>query len=339
MKLALIGFGNVGQGFAEILQDKADELMRRHGFQASIVAVATRHHGTLVKADGLDIGALLAAARQGDLAYYPDAPNLQRDWSAERIAHESTADVLIEVSVTDLQSGQPAIHLIQTALNAAKHVVTANKGPLALACAELVSLARQRGRAFRYEATVMAGTPAIQMTLESLSGCRIHRARGILNGTTNYILTQMEAGATYEVALAQAQAMGYAEADPRGDVEGWDAAGKARILASILFGAQPDTPLETSGITHLTPDHIAEARAHNQRYKLIATVTPDEGRVAATPLSLDDPLAHVSGATNALTLETDLLGAITLIGPGAGRKETGAAILNDLLAIHRVTRL
>ncbi len=337
MKLALIGFGNVGQGFAQILQAKADDLAVRYGFRARIVAVATGRHGSLVHPDGLDLGALLAT--EGDLTRYPDAPRLLRDWPAERIAQEAPADALIEVSVTDLQSGQPATNIIRAALAAGKHVITANKGPLALAYSELADLARQKGRAFRYEATVMAGTPTIQMTLEALAGCHIHSVRGILNGTTNYILTQMEQGLDYATALAQAQALGYAEADPRGDVEGWDAAGKARILANILFNADPSFPIHTSGITHLRTEDIAQARAHNQRYKLIAAITPAGGQVAATPLPLDDPLAHIGGATNAVTIETDLLGPITLIGAGAGRRETGFAVLSDLLAIHRAQTL
>ena len=184
----------------------------------------------------------------------------------------------------------------------------------------------------------MAGTPALQVAEEALAGCSIMAARGILNGTTNYILTQMEGGLSYAEALDQAQTLGYAETDPSGDVEGWDAAGKVLILANAIFGsALTMNDLQVEGITNISQDDIAEAKASDQRYKLIAEVTADGGSVAPRKLRLDDPLASVGGAANAITFDTDLMGAITLIGAGAGQLETGYALLSDLLAIHRKT--
>ena len=252
------------------------------------------------------------------------------------IASECAADVLVEMSSTNLETAQPALDYCHQALDAGLHLVLANKGPVALAYAGLNAKARAKGLQMRYEATVMAGTPSIHLAEGSLAGCRILSARGILNGTTNYILTQMEGDMSYDEALTQAQALGYAETDPSGDVEGWDAAGKVLILANALFGSSLTmSDLDVSGITDISDSDIAEAKAAGQRYKLIAKATPQGGEVRARRLPLNDPLASVGGSTNAITLETDLMGNITLIGAGAGKLETGYAILSDLLAIRR----
>ncbi len=339
MKLILVGFGVVGQGFAEILQSKASWLSRERGFVPTIVGVVTATKGSLFLPDGLDSSALLAAAETGSFDAYPRHADLRRDMSVSDIIGAGIADALVEVSPTNLDTAQPALANCLQALDAGLHLALANKGPVALDLLRLRAKANAKGLQLRYEATVMAGTPIMQMAEEALAGCQIQAARGILNGTTNYILTQMENGMSYADALAQAQALGYAETDPAGDVEGWDAAGKVLILAGALFGRRLNmSDLDVSGITGLASDDIADAKAAGERYKLIAEATPDGGSVAATRLPLSNPLASVSGATNAITLDTDLMGAVTLIGAGAGKRETGSAILADLLAINRAAR-
>ena len=337
MKLILIGFGVVGQGVAEILQSKAEELRKRHQFAPAIIGVVTATKGNLYQRDGLDIGALLAAAQTGSFLGYPEQEGLHRDMTASDMIGAGAADVLVELSPTDLDTAQPALAYCHQALDAGQHLVLANKGPVALDYHGLRAKAAAEGLQLRCEATVMAGTPVMQMAEEALASCGISAARGILNGTTNYMLTQMEDGLSYAEALAQAQALGYAETDPTGDVEGWDAAGKVLILANALFGSHLNmSDLDVTGITNITSQDIAEANAAEERYKLIAEATPSGGRVQPTRLPLSDPLASVVGATNAITLETDLMGAVTLIGAGAGKLETGSAILSDLLAIHRI---
>lgn len=338
MKLLLIGFGVVGQGFAEILRDKSAELQRKHAFAATIIGVAAASKGSLYRPAGLDLSALLEAAAGGSFDGYPDAAGLRRGMTARDMIAAGEADVLVEVSPTNLDTAQPALDICHRALDAGMHLVLANKGPVALDYASLQARARAMDRQLRYEATVMAGTPTMRLAEEALAGCAIRSARGILNGTTNYILTQMETGMSYDEALAQAQELGYAESDPTGDVEGWDAAGKVLILANALFGGGLTmADLDVSGITAISAANIADAKAAGQRYKLIASATPDGGSVKATRLPLADPLANVGGSTNAITFETDLLGDVTLIGAGAGKLETGFAILADLLAIQRVT--
>lgn len=342
MKIALIGFGGVGQGLIEILRDKAEYLRAAYGFEARIVAVATRTRGSLVvpgdSPDGLDPAGLLDAIAAGSLYQYPNAASLERGWDAERIARESDAEVLIEASPTDLETGQPALSTCEAAFQAGKHVVLANKGPVAIAYDRLQGWAAEAGRLLRFEGTVMAGTPSIRLAQEALAGCDIIEVRGILNGTTNTMLSMMEAGIPYEDALAEAQRLGYAEADPTADVDGWDAAGKAIILSWLLFGkALTLAHMDVTGIRALTPDDIAEASAAGERWKLIARVTAQGGSVTPMRLPLSHPLANVGGATNAITYTTDLLGEVTLIGAGAGRQQTGFALLSDLLAIQRAT--
>ncbi|MFN8447178.1 MAG: homoserine dehydrogenase [Anaerolineae bacterium] len=329
MDIILIGFGGVGQGLAQILRDKEEELWRDHSFEAHIVGVATRSHGTLYHADGLDIDQLLKGIDQ-----YPDEPGLRRNWDAMRIVREGKADVMVEVSLTDLQTGQPALDLCRAAFETGKHVVLANKGPVAVAYAELQERARAAGAQLRFEATVMAGTPSIRLAMQALAGCKIASARGILNGSTNYMLTQMEGGKTYAEAQAEALALGYLEADPSADVDGWDAAGKGIILAAALFGRKLAlSDMSVQGIRAITPEQIAAAKAAGERIKLIVEVTPQGGKVAPTHLPVSHPLASVSGATNAITYATDLLGDVTLVGAGAGRLQTGFGILSDLLEI------
>lgn len=331
-RVIMIGFGSVGRGFAQIIQRKQAWLEAQHGVTITIVGIATRSN-CLYDQAGIDLVALLEAYERGATILPSTQP-----WSpAELIAH-SQADLLVEVSPTDLATAEPATSYIRAAIACGMHVITANKGPVALHGPELRALATERGLGFGYEATVMAGTPALRLGWGALAGCELHELRGIVNGTTNYMLSQMEHGMTYEAALAEAQRLGYAETDPTGDVEGFDAAAKAAILATMLMGGnlRPDD-VQRVGITKLTPENIATAAAANERWKLIARVTKTPAGISAsvepTRVPITHVLASVGGATNALTYTTDLLGDVTLIGPGAGGVATGFALLADILAL------
>jgi len=339
MDIALIGLGNVGRGFAELLRTKMTTLQADYGLEARIVAVATGSRGTLVDPDGLDLDTLLKVNAAGDLGAYPTSPSLERGWDSARIAAESTADVLIEAGPTNLDTAQPALSIVEAALSSRKHVILANKGPVALAYNIVKAQADEAGVMLRLEATVMAGTPVIRLGTQDLAGAKITAARGILNGTTNYMLGQMEAGKSYSDALRDAQAKGYAETDPSGDVDGWDAAGKLLILSAAVFGRSISLQdVDVTGISNLGADAVYGAAAAGKHYKLVATVTPDGASVQPIGIPSSDPLAGVAGANNALTYTTDVLGDVTLIGPGAGPRETGFALLSDLLDIHRLRR-
>jgi homoserine dehydrogenase len=335
MNLALIGFGTVGQGFAQLLRDKAADA-RFRSLDAHITVVVTRSRGALALESGLDSGLLLDAMAAGGLHVFPDLPGLRRDVTALDAVTLPGVDVVLDVTPSNLQNGHPSVDLGMAALAAGKHLVLANKGALVHGFERLNAAARASGRKLLYEATVMAGTPALRLAMQALAGCTLLEARGIVNGTTNYMLTQMQAGLPYAEALAEAQRLGYAEPDPTADVDGWDAASKAVILGAALFGRQfALNAMEVSGISHLTPGDIAAATAAGECWKLIARVTADGAWVRPTRIPLTHPLAGVAGPTNALTLTTDVLGDVTIIGKGAGGLQTGFGLLSDLLDIAR----
>lgn len=338
-RLALIGFGTVGQGLAEILLQKGDVLGQRYGVRFQVVAISDLMKGNLYHPSGLDLEEALAAVRRtGMLDGYPASPGLRQDWDSLTSIQQSNADTIVEVSWTDVQTGQPAISHVRAAFESGKHAVLTNKGPVALAYRELAELAKARQVQFRFEGTVMSGTPVIRLARTNLAGCEISEIRGILNGTTNFILTQMEAGQGYADALAEAQRLGYAEADPTADVEGWDAVGKVVILANVLMdGNLAIGEVERTGVSGLTIDDVQAARVAGERWKLIGHAWKEgdltRASVGPTRVPVNHPLAGVGGATNAITFTTDLLGDVTLVGPGAGRLETGYAVLGDLLDI------
>ena len=224
-KLAFIGFGTVGQGLAEILRDKRESLKRDEDFEAEIVAVSDLMKGSIYHPNGLEIDKVLQVLGEtGNLENYPAVPGLITGWDSFKTIRDTNADTIIEVSYTDVKTGQPAIGHCKTAFSSGKNIVMTNKGPVALAYRELADLAEKHNVHWEFEGTVMSGTPALRMPAAALAGNEINEVRGILNGTTNYILTKMETeGITYEEALKEAQTLGYAEADPTSDVEGYDA--------------------------------------------------------------------------------------------------------------------
>lgn len=336
VRLMIVGFGNVGQGMLQIMRDEASTFEDHFGVRFTIVAVNDMRLGSLYEPDGLPVQGLLDAAAAGDLSKVPAS---QRSWTVERMLAEAQADTLVEASFTDLQTGEPALTYIRRALMSGKHVVTTNKGPIALHFHDLHSLAQENKVRIGFEGTVMSGTPSLALGMKLLSAAGIQRIQGIFNGTTNFILSRMEAGCSYAEALAEAQALGYAEADPTGDVEGFDAAGKVVILSNLVLGASLNmASVDRTGITQLTPQDLQAAKLEGKRWKLIGTIEYIGDQIQASvqpmPLPVDHPLANVGGATNAITYTTRLLGDVTLIGAGAGRLETGYALINDLLAIH-----
>ncbi|MCK4765153.1 MAG: homoserine dehydrogenase [Candidatus Aminicenantes bacterium] len=334
-KIALLGFGTVGQGLCEILADKKNYLKEKYGFEYDIVAVGDMVYGNVYNPDGLDAAQMLLEAK--------DKKKFSKDvskWDNLTLIKKSNATVVCEMTYTDLETGGPAVEHCRAALEAGKHVVTSNKGPAALKYPEMAQLARDKGVQFLIEGTVCSGTPILNLADGPLAGCEITAIRGILNGTTNYMLTEMEKGMAYDEVLKIAQELGYAEADPTGDVEGHDARGKVTILANVVMGASlAVSDVSCKGITGITPADIEKAKKENARWKLIGSIEKKDGKliasVAPEMVPLAHPLAGVMGATNALTFTTDMLGDVTMVGPGAGRIETGYSILTDLIKIHR----
>ena len=341
-KLILIGFGVVGQGLTEILMNKKEYLKNNYDFEFEIVAVSDKINGSITNPSGLDPEKLLLLVNHNrKLDEYPDGI---KGMDVLATINSVDADIMIELTYTDVRTGEPATSFCKAAFKRDMHVVTSNKGPVSLFYDDLKSLANSRKLMFGIEGTVMSGTPVLNTALKSLAGCKISKISGILNGTTNFILSEMERGVTYEDALKKAQELGYAEADPTGDVEGWDALAKVIILSNVIMGGKvrfEDAVCE--GITKITSADVEKATAEGTRWKLIGKTRLNNNQIVAkvTPikLPLSDPLANVIGATNAITFQTDLLGPVTIIGAGAGKKETGFSILTDLLDINRSLNL
>jgi homoserine dehydrogenase len=341
-RIGIVGCGTVGRGFLEILDRKAAALEAESGFQARIVAISDKVKGSLISPQGLDIKKTLKALSRGSLlsSVDPEAA-LPRGTAAAKVIAACPADIILELTPTDIRTGEPAAEHIRSALRTGKHVVTTNKVPVALHLRELRELAARKKRLFRFEGAVMSGTPVFSLVEHGFAGNTLREVSGILNGTTNFILSKMEAeDMDYGEALALAQKLGYAEADPSADVEGYDALAKVVILANVLLGADlKPADIRPKGISGISRDMVRAAKAEGLRYKLVGfarrTGNGAEAGVAPRKLPLTDPLAGVMGARNALTFELDLLGPVTIEGPGAGRLETGQAVLQDLLAIHR----
>jgi homoserine dehydrogenase len=334
MRIILVGFGSVGKPFARILHQSNSELLQRFGLRPRIVAVVDRG-GAAVDSHGLDFEKICAAKlHSGSVSSIEDAG--RPGMTAMEVIDDVEADVVVEVSPTNLVNGEPGLSYIETALKRKRHVITANKGPLALAFPAIMELASYNNVHLRFSGTVGGGTPILDVGKKCLLGDRVASIRGILNGTTNYILTRMfEANTPMQTALTEAQAAGYAEADPTNDVDGLDSASKLVILANWVMD-RPITlkDVKIDGIRKIDVRDVAQAWKEGCVIKLIASINEDEVSVKPLTLPRTNPL-NVDGVLNAVTYGTTYAGEITIVGHGAGGVETSSAILRDLIDIRR----
>jgi homoserine dehydrogenase len=340
INLSIIGLGGVGRGFAELVADHGAALLDLHDIDLRIVAVSDAFLGFAFDPSGLDPRKLSALPRQpGSLAALAGG---QAEPDNLRAITEPVVDFVLEATVTDPLTGEPAMSHCNLAREAGKHLVTTNKGPIALDGRRLRREAVTNRLGFQYEGVVMSGTPVLRFGRECLAGCQIVGFRGILNGTSNFILGRIEEGATFEAALKEAQELGYAEADPSADIGGSDVRLKTLILAQEFLGFNgTHAEIAMQGIADLKEEDVRAAPAQGRRWKLIGEGRKGADRktllsVRPVALPLSDPLAGISGAMNAVTFGTDLLGDVTVSGPGAGRRETAFALLSDILATVRM---
>jgi len=334
LRIILVGFGTVGQSFVKLLSELQQTLQAEYGINPRVVAAADRG-GVAVNVKGLNLERLLEVKRaEGTVAAYPEGG--QRKTSIVRMIEETPAEVLVEVTPTNIEDGEPGMSHIMAALRSGKHVVTANKGPMALAFQALMELAEYNGVVLRFSGCVGGGTPVIDFAGKCLLGDKITSIRGILNGTTNYILTRMaEEGLSFEQALEEAQKAGYAEADPSMDVDGWDSACKLVILANWVLKRKVRLEnVKVEGIRGVTVEDVEEASARGERIKLIAYADEEELKVSPETVPVGHPLC-VSGVLNAVCFTSKYAGEETVIGKGAGGMETASAILRDLINIKR----
>ncbi len=329
-KLALLGFGNVGKSLARLLVDKADELENRYAITYSVTGIYTNRHGAALDPDGLDLEHALKAGDLRPLSKLP-VPTNGLDFILR-----SGADVLFENSPVNYETGQPAVNHIRKALELGMHAVTANKGPVVHAYRSLTHLAKQNNRNFFFESSVMDGCPIFSLFRSSLPAAKLLRFRGVLNSTTNSILTQMENGASFDQAVAFCQQIGIAETDPSGDIDGWDASVKVAALVTVLM----DTPLkpqqvDRQGIRHLGHTEIQQARQNGKRWKLVCSAeqTPSGiiARVAPEQVGLESPMFGIEGTTSIIQFETDVLGKLTILEENPGPHTTAYGCLADFI--------
>ena len=326
MRVLISGFGTVGQGFAEAVVLRKDFFKERYGKEVTIVC-AMDSSSYVSDQSGLSPGELLERKRSTGkvgTAGYEDPL---------KVMDSVEYDLLIEVSPTDIKTGGAGLTNIRHALESGKDVITVNKGPLALKFCELIALAKKNNCKFRFEGSVGGAMPIINLCRESLVGENILSIRGILNGTCNFILSKMDNGQSFEQALKEAQQMGYAEADPTNDIEGYDSACKVVILANSLFKKHVTfADVNITGITSITSEAISLAASHNMVIRLIGEVSRDRLEVSPRLVPKGHPLS-ITGTLNAAQVVTDLAGPITVSGKGAGKIETASAILSDLISI------
>jgi homoserine dehydrogenase len=336
-KIALIGFGNVGQGFARLIEEKKAQLLENYGVKFSLVAISDPVKGSVFQEGGIDVKkALELIKRDGNLKSYDKGVI---GWDSFKTISESNADVIVELTPTNIETGEPAFSHIKLAFERGKHVVTTNKGPVALFYRQLKEISDEKGLAFKFEGTVLSGTPVFSFYFNSLRGAFVKRIKGILNGTTNFILTQMHNGKSYDEALETARRLGYAEADPSADVRGLDAMAKIIILSNVIMGSDlKPSDVEVEGIINITSERIRKAILNGCKIKLISDVWRDgdnfKAVVSPQEIPVDDFFYHIDGAMNSICFSTDVIGDVFVAGSGAGGIETGYAILSDLLDIY-----
>ncbi len=332
MRILLVGFGVVGQSFVKILLSKSAELYSTFGLNPRVVACVDSD-GMAVSPGGLDLGRLLEAKRtKKSVSAYHD----KRDYlNTTDLIENTEAEVMIELTPTNLENGEPGISHIVSAMKTKKHVITVNKGPMALAFSSLIELSNYNNVRLAFSGTVGGGTPILEFAKKCLRGDRILSFRGILNGTTNYILSKMEEDEiTFQEALADAKQKGYAEASPRLDIEGYDAAAKLVIMANWIMSRKVSiADVTRRGILDVDLNAIRNAHHDGKAIRLIAYCDNDELNVMPLEIKRDDPIC-VTGTLNAVTFSSEYSGEKTIVGRGAGGLETASAILRDLIEIR-----
>lgn len=332
--LALLGFGNVGQALARLFLEKEAELQNQFSLTFTVTGIATGKHGAAIDLQGIDLVQALQVMQSGgslDALSTQPVPSDSFDFIRRCGAH-----VLFENSPVNYASGQPAIDHLRLALELGMHAITANKGPVVHGYRQLVDLAETHGVKFYFESTVMDGAPIFSLFRSALPAANLRSFRGVLNSTTNLILSRMEMGESFDQAVAYCQKIGIAETDPSGDIDGWDASVKVAALATVLM----DVPLkpqqvERQGIRGITLDEIARARAEGKRWKLVcqAQRTGDtvQAKVAPELVSVDSPMYGVEGTTSIVQFETDVLGLLSVIESDPGPNTTAYGLFADFL--------
>ncbi len=332
MKLCLMGFGNVSRELVKLIDRKRDEIRAQYDLTFTIVGIATGSHGILIDRSGIDSS--IALGKWSDRTQ-PSTPEARLD-----LIHDCGADALIEMSPIDRITGRPAIDYLETALNLNMHAITANKGPVVHAYKHLSELARQKHRAFLFEATVMDGFPLLNLYRECLPATKVSGFRAVLNSTTNLILTLMEEGKSFDEAVKHAQSIGIAETDPSNDIDGWDSSVKVCVLSNVLMGADlRPGDVDRSGIRGLTAEMIKAAQLNRRKWRLLCSADWIDGKLIAKvkpeEVPANDPFFRLYGTTSAIQIKTDTLNQLTLMETAPTPAQTAFGVLADLISAAR----
>ena len=332
MRIILIGYGIVGQSFTKLLLSKLVDLSNLYGMKPRIVACVD-NKGSAIDTSGLDIQRLLEIKKnKGTVGEYYS--NKTSRLEPLQIIENIDAEIVLELTPTNLTDGEPGLSHITSAMKFGKNVITVNKGPLSVAFPSLIELANYNGIMFKFSGTVGGGTPILEFAKRCLKGDRIVSFKGILNGTTNFILSKMEEGLTFKNALKDAQIKGYAETVPSLDIDGYDAAAKLVIMANWLMGMKVSLEdVNRNGITKVKTQEVSKAKKQGNAIKLIASC--ENKRLVVKPMEVSklDPIC-VNGTLNSVTFSLEYAGNQTIIGRGAGGIETASAVLRDMIEIR-----
>jgi homoserine dehydrogenase len=332
-RIAVSGLGNVGRRLLELIESKRGLLQQRFNLELVVVG-ACDTSGAIVDPNGLDIARLIEVKRRKK-GVAADGGSKQ---NPIEFARSADADVFVELTLTNLKDGEPGLSAMRAALGRSMHVVSANKGPLVLAYPELAGLAQSNGVKLLHSATVTGGLPTLNIGARDLGAAFIRKFEGVVNGTTNYILSRMTEGQPYETALKHAQDVGMAEADPSLDVDGWDAANKLVIIANAVL-RRPTTlsDLSVEGIRGVTPEQLQSAASDHRVIKLVAAAewNGSDYRLTVRPTALDTshPLAGVAAEMMGVMYHTDINGTIFAVIREEDPYPTAAAVLRDIVHI------
>lgn len=338
VRIALLGFGNVGKALANLLFEKKQELLSEYGIEFIVSGIGTGRHGFAINERGIDLEKSLEnVEKPGSMN---DLSEISPIVDVKDFIKRCNAHILFESIPVNYLNGQPAVEYSRMALQAGMHVVSANKGPVVHAHQELTQIARQHKCKYYFEAAVMDGTPIFSLFRSTLPAARLLGFHGILNSTTNMILTLMEQGQTFDEAVAYCQKIGIAETDPAGDVDGWDAAVKVAALVTVLM-KHPLLPVDVprEGIRNITQTQIKLAQDEKKRWKLVckAELDNDKLNVIVQPqmVPIESPLYHVQGTSSLVQFKTDVLGSLTIFQDNPSPRTTAYGMLADFVNILR----
>jgi len=335
-RLAMVGFGNVGQAFARLILRKAPLLENEYLFSFTVTGIATSSHGSVIDPAGIDLEKALAEAGGGFKGSFfnREVP------STLDFIRECPADVLLENSPVNPHTGEPAAEHLRAAIGKGMHAVTANKGPVVFAQRELSQMAARQGKRFLFESSVLDGAPIFSLFRETLPAVELRGFSGILNSCTNFILGLMEQGVSFDEAVRKAQSIGIAETEPSADLDGWDAAVKVAALCNVLMGADlipSDIPRE--GIRGLAPEEIRAARTQGERWKLICRASLENGTLVTSihpeKVNSSSPFFAVEGTSSLVKFESDVLPGLGILEMNPGPETTAYGLLADLIRIFK----